>query len=74
MRSLLYSGVPNTPAETQVQAGVVAGKDAESACNAIEELEATARLALVLRGLPARTLDAEQISQVVTAFDIEWDA
>ena len=30
---------------------VVAGKDIEAACNAIEELEATARLALLTRGL-----------------------
>ena len=52
---------------------VVAGKSVESACNAIEELEATARLALMMRGLPARALSAEQVSQVVTKFDVEWD-
>ena len=52
---------------------VVAGKDIEAACNAIEELEATARLALMMRGLPARTLSPEQISAVVTRFDVEWD-
>lgn len=52
---------------------VVAGKSVESACNAIEELEATARLALMMRGLPARALSTEQVSQVVTKFDVEWD-
>ena len=53
---------------------VVAGKDAEAACHAVEELEATAHLALLLRGLPARSLSDGQINQVVTAFDIEWDS
>lgn len=53
---------------------VVAGKDAEAACQAMEELEATARLALLLRGLPARTLTSSQIRQVVSAFDVEWDS
>lgn len=52
---------------------VVAGKDVEAACNAIEELEATARLALLLRGLPARALTEAQIQSVVTAFNVEWE-
>lgn len=52
---------------------VVAGKDVEAACTAIEELEATARLALLLRGTPARALSDEQLRAVVTAFDVEWD-
>ncbi|WP_299874108.1 aldolase [uncultured Sulfitobacter sp.] len=52
---------------------VVAGKTVEAACNAIEELEATAKLALMMRGLPAQALSPEQISQVVTKFDVEWD-
>ena len=52
---------------------VVAGKDVEAACNAVEELEETARLAIMLRGVEARMLTAEQIGQVVTKFDIEWD-
>ncbi|MEL7080414.1 MAG: aldolase [Pseudomonadota bacterium] len=52
---------------------VVAGKSVESACNAIEELEATARLALIMRGVPAQALSAEQVSQVVAKFDVEWD-
>jgi ribulose-5-phosphate 4-epimerase/fuculose-1-phosphate aldolase len=53
---------------------VVAGKDVEAACTAIEELEETARLALLLRGTEARTLSAEQVAQVVTRFGVEWDA
>lgn len=52
---------------------VVAGKDVAAACNAIEELEATARLALILRGAPARALSPDQISKVVTKFDVEWE-
>lgn len=53
---------------------VVAGKDVEAACNAIEELEATARLALLTRGLDPRLLSEAQIHEVVTAFDVEWEA
>ncbi|MGR3513930.1 MAG: 3-oxo-tetronate 4-phosphate decarboxylase [Paracoccaceae bacterium] len=52
---------------------VVAGKDVETACNAVEELEETARLAMMLRGIEARMLTAEQIAGVVRKFDIEWD-
>ena len=52
---------------------VVAGKDVESACTAIEELEATARLALMLRGTGARMLSPDQVARVVRAFDVEWD-
>jgi ribulose-5-phosphate 4-epimerase/fuculose-1-phosphate aldolase len=53
---------------------VVAGKDVEAACSAIEELEATARLALLLRGTDARALSDNQVRAVVTAFDVEWEA
>ena len=52
---------------------VVAGKDVEAACNAIEELEDGARLAMMLRGTQARGLNPEQIRAVVTKFDVEWD-
>lgn len=52
---------------------VVAGKDVEAACNAIEELEETARLALLLRGSEAMALSDEQVRSVVTKFDVEWD-
>ena len=53
---------------------VVAGKDVEAACNAIEELEDGARLAMLTRGLNPRMLDPEQISAVVAKFDVQWDA
>lgn len=52
---------------------VVAGKDVEAACNAIEELEETAKLALLLRGMGPRMLTADQVRSVVTKFDVEWD-
>jgi len=52
---------------------VVAGKDVEAACNAIEELEDTARLAMMTRGLNPRGLTAKDINQLVTKFDVEWD-
>ncbi|MBK8158362.1 MAG: aldolase [Rhodospirillaceae bacterium] len=52
---------------------VVAGKDVHAACNAIEELEATARLSLLLRGTGARGLTASQVQALVTRFDVEWD-
>ena len=52
---------------------VVAAKDVEAACDAIEELEATARLALLLRGTSPRMLTREQVRAVVTRFDVEWD-
>ena len=52
---------------------VVAGRDVEAACNAVEELEATAKLAMLTRGLGARMLDSAQIGAVVRKFDVEWD-
>jgi len=52
---------------------VVAGKDVEAACNAIEELEDTARLAILMRGYDARALTPEQIQGLVTKFDVDWD-
>lgn len=52
---------------------VVAGKDVEAACNAVEELEQTAKLALLLRGADAQMLTPEQVQAVVTAFDVEWE-
>lgn len=52
---------------------VVAGKDVEAACNAVEELEDTARLAILTRGLNARHLSPEQVRDVVTRFDVEWE-
>jgi len=52
---------------------VVAGKDVEAACNAIEELEDTARLALMTRGLSPQGLTDAQVRDVVTRFDVEWE-
>lgn len=52
---------------------VVAGRDLEYACNAIEELEATARLALLTLGRNPRPLTNAQIRDLVRQFDIEWD-
>ncbi len=52
---------------------VVAGKDVEAACNAIEELEDTAKLAILMRGFDPKTLSPEQVRDVVTKFEVEWD-
>lgn len=53
---------------------VVAGRDIEAACNAIEELEDTARLAMMTRGMEPRGLTEDQVQALVTKFDVEWDA
>lgn len=53
---------------------VVAGKDIEAACNAIEELEDTARLAMMTRGMSPRGLSERDVQNLVTTFDVEWDA
>lgn len=53
---------------------VVAGRDVEAACYAIEELEETAKLALMMRGLPAQTLSDEAVTALVRQFDIEWES
>lgn len=52
---------------------VVAGKDVEAACNAIEELEDTARLAMLTRGAGPRMLDPAQVMDIVTHFDVDWE-
>lgn len=52
---------------------VVAGKDVQAACNAVEELENSARLAMMLRGTDARMLSEDQVQAVVTTFGVEWD-
>ena len=52
---------------------VVSGKDLESAVYAVEELEETSKLALLLRGQSINTLTTSQVSQVVSAFNINWD-
>lgn len=52
---------------------VVAGKDIEAACNAIEELEDTARLAMMTRGMSPRGLSDVDVQKLVMTFDVEWD-
>jgi ribulose-5-phosphate 4-epimerase/fuculose-1-phosphate aldolase len=52
---------------------VVAGKDIEAACNAIEELEETARLAMMLRGTKAGQLSDDTVQAIVKKFDVEWE-
>ena len=52
---------------------VVAGKDVEAACNAIEELEDTARLAMMTRGMNPHMLTPGQVRELVNGFDVEWD-
>jgi ribulose-5-phosphate 4-epimerase/fuculose-1-phosphate aldolase len=52
---------------------VVAARHLEAAVYAIEELEATAQLALLTHGLRPRLLNGPQIAQIVDKFDVEWD-
>lgn len=52
---------------------VVAAKDLEAAVYAMEELEETARLALLTRGMKPKMLTPEQVRDVVEHFNIEWD-
>lgn len=51
---------------------VVAGLDLDGACNAIEELEATARLALILHGQRPNMLTPEQVAELVHIHDVAW--
>ena len=52
---------------------VVAGKDIEAACNAIEELEDTARLAMMLRGTTPKMLTPDYVQALVTTFNVDWE-
>lgn len=52
---------------------VVTGKDLEAAVYAMEELEETAKLALLTRGMGIRTLTQIQVQSVVDHFDVDWD-
>ncbi|MGD1925718.1 MAG: aldolase [Paracoccaceae bacterium] len=52
---------------------VVAGKDLEAACYAMEELEETAKLTLMTRSLSPTLLTDAQIQGLVRKFDVEWD-
>jgi ribulose-5-phosphate 4-epimerase/fuculose-1-phosphate aldolase len=52
---------------------VVAGKDIEAACNAIEELEDTARLAMMTRSMSPRGISDADLQRLITKFNVEWD-
>ena len=52
---------------------VVAARELEAAVFAMEELEETAKLALLLRGTGAAPLDTVQIDAVVRRFDLDRD-
>ncbi len=52
---------------------VVASKDLQAAVYAIEELEETAKLALLTHGLKPNLLTDAQISHIVEKFDVEWE-
>ena len=52
---------------------VVAGKDLEAAVYAMEELEETAKLALLTRGANPRLLTDAQIGAIVRKFHVDWE-
>jgi ribulose-5-phosphate 4-epimerase/fuculose-1-phosphate aldolase len=52
---------------------VVAAKEIEAAVYAIEELEETARLALLTRGMRPRLLTEAEIKDLVATYELEWD-
>jgi len=52
---------------------VVAGKDIEAAVSAIEELEETAKLTLLTRGMVPRLLTEAQVGELVRQFEVEWE-
>lgn len=52
---------------------VVTGKALDAAVYAIEEFEETAKLALLLQGIKITTLTPEQVKELVTHFNVEWD-
>ena len=52
---------------------VVAGKDLDAACYAMEELEETSKLILLTKDMSPNLLSTKQIESLVKTFDIEWD-
>ena len=52
---------------------IVAGADLEAAIYAVEELEETAKLALMMRGMQHKALKDTQIADLVQHFSLEWD-
>jgi 3-dehydro-4-phosphotetronate decarboxylase len=53
---------------------VVSGNDLDSAMYAIEELEETSKLMLLLHGQKIRTLDKSQIQELKDAFGAQWES
>ena len=52
---------------------VVAAKDVEAACYAIEELEETAKLAILTRGMTLYGLNENDVQNLVNGFNVEWE-
>lgn len=52
---------------------VVVGKNIEAACNAIEELEDTARLAILTQSLKPNILSTMHVDKLINKFNVEWD-
>ena len=52
---------------------VVSGGDLDAACNGIEELEETAKLAMLTRGLNPVSLTPAHVAALVSRFNVEWD-
>ena len=50
---------------------VVSGASLDDAVNAAEELEETAKLFLLLRGLPVRTLTPQQLRELAATFHLD---
>jgi ribulose-5-phosphate 4-epimerase/fuculose-1-phosphate aldolase len=53
---------------------VVSGNDLDSAMYAIEELEETSKLMLLLQGQKIRTLDNSQIRELRETFGAQWES
>ena len=53
---------------------VVSGNDLDSAMYAIEELEETSKLMLLLHGQKIRTLDKSQIQELCETFGAQWES
>nr|WP_321460899.1 aldolase [uncultured Cohaesibacter sp.] len=51
---------------------VVTGKSLDAAVNAAEELEASAKLAVLTRGLNPTQLTSSQIKTIVNSFEVDW--
>jgi len=52
---------------------VVAGKDVEAACVAIEELEETAKLAILTQPYSIKHMTSKQVDKTVHRFNVNWD-